>query len=72
MKKFLFLLFLPLTLLSQDLKLDYSYISGAPFEKKLTILLKLIPMVLTLVPKQLYIIGMVISSKYFLLTMLTI
>tara|TARA_A100001201_G_scaffold73387_1_gene66802 strand:+ start:1812 stop:3521 length:1710 start_codon:yes stop_codon:yes gene_type:complete len=40
MKKFLFLLFLPLTLLSQDLKLDHSYISGAPFEVGDTVTIK--------------------------------
>jgi len=32
MKKLLFLLMLPVTLLGQDLKLDHSYISQAPFE----------------------------------------
>lgn len=40
MKKFLFLFFLPLTLLSQDLKLDHSYISGAPFEVGDTVTIK--------------------------------
>ncbi len=40
MRKLLFLLLLPVTLLGQDLKLDHSYISGAPFAVGDTITVK--------------------------------
>ena len=40
MRKFLLLLFLPLLTFGQDLKLDHSYISNAPFEVGEEIIIK--------------------------------